>query len=135
MIRKRLLPLLWCLMLLSLVGNLYLWGGLAVTPRIGNRLVAQATLQDPLATTYLQLGRFAVESTGFEEGARQHAAERFSNIYRDLKFDDYTMLRRVLAAQSGLEALRYHATPWLLLLSLALHLFASPWIKSFIRKR
>lgn len=133
--RKRLLPLLWTLMLLSLAANLHLWGGLAVTPRIGNRLVEQSSLQEPLATTYLLLGRFAVESLGIERGAREHAARRFSPIYRDLKFDDRTMPRRVLAAQSGLDSLCYHASPWLLLLCLALHLLASPFVKTFASRR
>lgn len=133
--RKRVLPLLWCLALLTLAANLYLWGGLAVTPRIGNRLIEQSSLQDPLATTYLQFGRLAVQISGTEDAARRHAATRFSSLYPELKLDEYTMLRRLLAAQPALVTLSYHATPWLLLLSLALHLLTSPFVKTFSKKR
>jgi hypothetical protein len=132
--RKRILPLLWSLALVLLANSLFLWGGLALTPRIGNRLIAQATLQDPLATTYLQLGRFAVESTGFDQSAREHAARRFSPIYRDLKFDDYTMLKRVLAAQSWWDGLCYYLLPPLLLFNIGLQVFMGPWIRTFKRR-
>lgn len=129
--RKKFLPLCWLVAVLLWAHNLYLWGGVAVTPQVGDRIVDQSMLQSPLAATYLILGKQTVVPIGQSDSARDYAAERFSSVYPDIATDQHTALDRLLAAQSALFRLAYWAAPILLLLSIVLQLRKPKPIRSF----
>src|SRR5436190_20776703 len=95
----RFLPFCWVFGLLLLAHNLFLWGGVAVTPKVGDRIMNQASLQSPVAWTYLALGKQTVNPFGLDKAAVDYAAGHFSAVYPDVATDEHTALDRLLTAQ------------------------------------
>lgn len=124
----------WILAGWFLAYNIYIWGGLAVTPSIGKQLREQATLQSPIAASYLFLGRHAVSATGLADRARTRAAKLFSEEIADTESLPQLILKRFLAAQSPSARLAYYGAPLLLVLSLVLHARRPKQIRSFGRR-
>lgn len=121
----------WLVTAWMLFQNLYLWGGLAITPGIGKQLREQASVQSPLVATYAFLGRHLLAATGLEDRAVAHAAERFPRQVADTESPPQTLVPRFLAAQSAGEALDHYGAPLLLVLSLVLHARRQKPIRSF----
>jgi hypothetical protein len=111
--------------------DLYLWGGLAVTPTIGKQLTEMALVRSPIAATYLYLGRTAVNAVGQADRAREFAAKRFPEEIADDKSSPLTILNRFLSAQSAAGTMMYYGAPLLLLLSVVLHVRRQKPIRSF----
>jgi hypothetical protein len=128
---KWLRGVVWLLAFWMLAQSLFLWGGLALTPVIGQQLRAQAKLQSPLVATYLFLGRLALPPLGLDDRATDRAAERFGPQIADTDSPPETVVTRFVAAQSAGERLDHVGTPLLLLLSLVLHLRRQKPIRSF----
>ena len=126
--------LFWLLAGFFVAYDLYLWGGLAVTPTIGKALREQSSLQSPLAASYLFLGRHAVNAAGQSAEAGAFAARRFPAEIADQQSSRQMILTRFLSAQSATGTLAYYGAPLLLLLSLALHARRQKPIRSFGRK-
>lgn len=124
----------WLLAGLFLAYDLYLWGGLAITPTTGIQLRAQASVQSPIAATYLFLGRHLVVATGKSAQAVEFAGKRFPEQIADRESARQTILSRFLAAQSASGSLAYYGAPLLLVLSLVLHARRQKPIRSFGRK-
>jgi len=122
---------LWGLTGLFFAYDIYLWGGLAVTPTIGKQLREQASLQSPLAATYLFLGRHAVDAAGLSGRAADFAASKFPEQIADLESAPQLILARFLSAQSASGSLAYYGAPILLLLSMVLHVRRPRQIRSF----
>ncbi|HMB42555.1 MAG TPA: hypothetical protein VKM00_01605, partial [Luteimonas sp.] len=118
----RFLPACWVLAVLLLAQNLFLWGGVAVTPQVGDRIMDQASLQSPVAWTYLVFGKLSVNPIGLSDSARNYAAGRFSAVYPDVALDEHTALDRLLAAQGALFRAAYWLGPIFLLLAIVLQL-------------
>jgi hypothetical protein len=124
----------WILTFWFLASDLYTWGGLAVTPTIGKQLREQASLQSPLAASYLFFGRHAVTSAGMADRARLHAQARFPEQVADTESSRQMVLTRFLAAQSAAGRLAYYGFPLLLVLSLVLHVRRPRQVRSFGRR-
>jgi hypothetical protein len=128
---SRFLPACWLLAVVLMLQNLYLWGGVAVTPQIGDRIMNQASLQSPVAWTYLVFGKLTVHPLGLDSAAQEYAAKNFSAVYPEVALDEHTALDRLLAAQSALLRTAYWAGPIFLLLSIVLQLAKPKPIRSF----
>jgi hypothetical protein len=128
---RKIRTLFWLLAGLFLAYDLYLWGGLALNPTVGQPLRAQASLQSPLAASYLFLGRHAVNAVGRETQAVEFAAKRFPDQIADRESLPQSILSRFLAAQSATGSLAYYGAPFLLVLSLVLHARRQKPIRSF----
>ena len=124
----------WILTGWFLAYNIYVWGGLAVTPAIGKQLRDQATLQSPIAASYLFLGRHAVSAAGLADRARLRSGKLFAEEIADTQSPSQLILNRVLAAQSPSARLAYYGTPLLLVLSLVLHARRPKQLRSFGRR-
>ena len=74
---KWLRGVVWLVAFWMLAQNLALWGGLALTPVIGKQLREQASVQSPLAATYLFLGRHVLPPLGLEAWAVRRVGVRF----------------------------------------------------------
>ncbi len=121
----------WILAFVFLGFDLYLWGGLAITPVVGKELREQASLRSPLAATYLFAGRKAVDGLGRQDASVAFAARQIrAGVLADPGPPD-TVVQRILAAQSATGSLCYYGAPLLLLLSLALHVRRQKPIRSF----
>ena len=131
---KLIRALFWLLTGLFFAYDLYLWGGLAITPTIGKALREQSSLQSPLAASYLFLGRHAVNAAGQSAEATEFAARNFPAQIADNESSRQTILTRFLSAQSATGSLAYYGAPFLLVLSLALHARRPKRIRSFGRK-
>lgn len=125
----------WLLAGVFLAYDLYLWGGLAITPTIGKQLREQASVQSPIAASYLFLGRHAVTAAGRSSQAVDFAGKRFATQIADTESSPQLILTRFLAAQSATASLAYYGAPLLLVLSLVLHARRPKQIRSFGRKR
>jgi hypothetical protein len=123
--------LFWLLTALFFAYNLFLWGGLAVTPTYGQQLRDTSVPSSPLAATYLFVGRYAVNTAGKADAAMRFAAKRFPEPLADTKSSPLTVVSRFLSAQSATGTLIYYGAPLLLLLSVVLHVRRQKPIRSF----
>ncbi len=123
--------LAWSFAGLFFAYDLYLWGGLAVTPTVGKQLREQASVQSPLAATYLFLGRHAVDAAGMSGRAADFAAGKFPTQIADQESAPQLIVARFLAAQRATGTLAYYGAPILLLLSMVLHVRRPRQIRSF----
>ena len=121
----------WLLTGIFFVYDLYAWGGLALTPKIGEQVRHDAGLHAPIAATYLGLGSIAVEKLGRTESARRFAAEKFPNMPTAGQTDRRHALSEALTAQTSFGALAYYGAPLLGLLSLMLHMTRQKPLRSF----
>lgn len=128
---SKLRGLIWVLAFWLLAVDIYTWGGLALTPSIGKQLREQASVQSPIAATYLLLGRLAVHGAGLDEGARARVAQRYPEQVAVIDGPAQTVVLRFLSAQSGADRLAYYGAPLLLVLSLVLHTRRQKPIRSF----
>lgn len=128
---KQIRGVLWLICGLFLAYDLYQWGGLAVTPGVGQELRDNATPQSPLAASYLFLGRHAVNAAGLARSAADFAAEKFPAQIADKESIPQLIVGRFVSAQSGTATVAYYGAPFLLLLSLALHATRQKAIRSF----
>jgi len=121
---------IWLLTVFFFANDLYLWGGLKLTPRVGETLVREASFDAPLAATYLVIGEKAVSSLGRSDAAREHAARRFPEIVAHPEVLETFAVPKVLRAQGAWDKLCYYLAPLLLLLSLVLHTLRQKKIRS-----
>ena len=124
----------WILTVWSFAYNIYVWGGLAVTPTVGKQLREQSIVQSPIAASYLFLGRHAVMKSGMSDRARIHVGTLFEAEIADTQSPPQTILSRFLAAQSPSARIAYYGAPLLLVLSLVLHARRPKQIRSFGRR-
>lgn len=127
----RFLPACWVIAVLLMAQNLFLWGGVAVTPQVGDRIMDQASLQSPVAWTYLVFGKQTVKPLGLDDSARDYAAKHFSSVYPDVALDEHTALDRLLAAQGAFLRLAYWAGPIFLGLAIVLQVIKPKQIRQF----
>lgn len=123
--------LCWLLAGALLIYDFAVWGGLAVMPKLGDKLRQDASLHSPLAATYLGVGGFIVEKSGQADAARAFAAGHFRNLPAPEETDRRHALADVLAAQKSLGNFAYYGAPLLGLLSLVLHIIRPKAIRSF----
>ncbi len=124
----------WLLTALFFAYDFALWGGLAITPTVGKELRAQASLQSPIAASYLFAGRNLVSLAGWQDGAVAFAAKRFPEQIADRESLPQSILSRFLAAQSASGTLAYYGAPILLVLSMVLHARRQKQVRSFGRR-
>ncbi len=111
--------------------DFYLWGGVAITPTIGERLRQEAIFESPIAASYLFLGRHSVDTLRRKDQAMAFAAKRFPQQIPGDGEPNGISVRGFLAAQSASGTLMYYGAPLLLLLSLVLHATRQKPIRSF----
>jgi len=112
---------LWLLCALCWGYDLYLWGGLRDTPKIGAQLMDEAPFESPLAATYMFLGSTVLGPTGLSPGAQEFAARRFPYLIQHPEQLEYLAVAKLRAAQSWAGTLFYNLAPILLVLSLIAH--------------
>lgn len=128
---KRFRALVWVLTALFFAYNFYLWGGLAITPTVGERLRREAIFESPIAAGYLFFGRNIVDTVGRKDESMAFAAKRFPTLLPGDGEPSQISVRGFLAAQSASGTLLYYGAPLLLLLSLVLHAMRQKPIRSF----
>jgi len=128
---KAIRGLFWMLTGLCFAYDLYLWGGLAITPTIGKQLREQASLRSPLAATYLFLGRQAVDAAGLSGRAADFAGSKFPAQIADQESAPQLIVDRFLSAQSASGTFAYYGAPLLLVLSMVLHARRTRQVRSF----
>lgn len=128
---KRVRLVCWLLTALFCGYDFYLWGGLARTPIIGQRLRDEAIFESPVAATYLFLGRHVVDTAQRRDESAAFAARRFPTLIPNTEAEGPPSIHRFLAAQSASGTLAYYGAPVLLLLSLVLHATRQKRIRSF----
>lgn len=121
----------WMLTGLCFAYDLFLWGGLAITPTVGKQLREQASLRSPLAATYLFLGRQAVDAGGLSNQAADFAASKFKAQIADQQSVPQLIVDRFLSAQSANGTFAYYGAPLLLVLSMVLHAKRTRQVRSF----
>lgn len=125
----------WMLTGLCFAYDLYLWGGLAVTPTVGKQLREQASLRSPIAATYLFLGRQAVSAAGLSGRAADFAGSKFAAQIADQESAPQLIVDRFLSAQSANGTFAYYGAPLLLVLSMVVHARRTRQVRSFGTKR
>jgi hypothetical protein len=122
---------LWLFCALCWTYDLYLWGGLAETPKIGQNLQREARAESPIAATYLFLGGRAVSVSGMSAGAQEFAARRFRYLVAHPEETNYLAVAQFKAAQSVFGKAFYNLAPITLVLSLIAHWLRQKQIRVF----
>jgi hypothetical protein len=115
--------------------DLYLWGGLRETPKIGDQLMKEARYESPVAATYMFLGSTALRPVGLSPGAQAFAARRFPYLIDHPEELEHLAVARVRSAQGLFGSLYYNLAPILLVLSVIAHWRRQKPIRSFGTQR
>ena len=125
---KRILIGSWLLTVILLSYNLCLWGGVAITPRLGDAVSFQAPRENILLGLYLSAGRQTVVLGGFPGAARRFAANQFGERFPDLVTSGG--IGEVLLAQPWYARGAFYGLPILLVLSIFLQWLRPKQIRS-----
>jgi hypothetical protein len=121
----------WTLTALCFGYNFYAWGGLGLTPRLGEKIQQDANLHAPLAATYMGVGSFVLDLAGYAAEAKAFAADQFPGMPSPAEMDRREAFADARAAQTGFGRFSYFGAPLIGLLSLALHLRRPRAVRSF----
>ena len=127
----RVRAIFWVLTAICFSYDLYLWGGLKATPRVGVLLMREARVTAPLAATYMALGEKMNSVLRLTDNAKKFAERHFPQIVAQPEQLESLAVTRVLAAQRGWGSFCYRMFPVLLVLSLLLHWWRQKPIRSF----
>lgn len=100
---------------LALFYDLFLWGGLARTDRLGPAVVAAAQREVSLAGFYVPAGRALVGVTGLAEPARDAAQAAFASREESLLKNPAALMDNLLSDLPFLVKTGYYGAPLLLL--------------------
>jgi hypothetical protein len=135
-LRPLLAVVLWLLYALSMVVNLWFWGGLASVPRLGTTVSAVIYNQVSLSATYFGLGRIALDKLGQARPAAIRSEALLSDSVDGLLAAPSGLLvARVIAGQPAWQRLSHYAAPWLLLAALTLQALAPKAVRITSRRR
>lgn len=125
---KRITAFSWLLTVLFLGYNLFYWGGLAVTPGLGDALSFKAPRENILIGLYLSAGRQTVVLGGMPDSARRFAAGRLGDQLPGLVAQP--SIEGALLAQDWIGRAAFYGAPLLLVLSIVLSYFRPKPIRS-----
>ena len=105
------------LLVLALIYDLVLWGGLAKTPALGHLVTQGAQREVSLVGVYLPTGRLLVESTGLSGFASDFAAARFAPLEARLLANRAAAMDTLISDMPFSVRAPYYGAPILLLLT------------------
>jgi hypothetical protein len=110
--------------LAMLVHTLYFWGGIGLTPNVGDRVLMQSAKRMELGMIgvafYTHTGT-SVMGMLAPEAAKNYAANEVGSVYPSLDGDQYMAVEKIRSAMDSLQKLSHSGTPIALLATILLY--------------
>jgi hypothetical protein len=101
-----------------LMHTLYFWGGIGLTPNVGDRVLMQSAKRMELdmisVAFYTHTGK-SVMGVLAPEAAKNYAAEEVGSVYPSLDGDQFMAVHKVRAAMNSMQNLSHSGLPIALL--------------------
>ena len=120
--------------LLMFAHSFYFWGGIGLTPNVGERVLMQATKQIDLMLVgfYTHTGK-AMMGIVAPEASQAYAAAEVGQVYPSLDGDQYSAAQKIMAAMDSMQSLSHTWAPILLVVFIALYWLRPKPLKSLGR--
>jgi hypothetical protein len=120
--------------LLMFFHSFYFWGGIGLTPNVGDRVLFQATKQMDLLLVgfYTHTGK-AMMGFVAPDAAPAYAAAEVGQVYPSLDGDQYSAAQKIMGAMSSMQRLSHTWAPILLVVFLVLYWLRPKPLKSLGR--
>lgn len=103
------------LLMLALLWDLALWGGIASTPEVAPAALRSAGKEAPMALGYMHAGRLLVGGVGADGFAQRLASRRVGHAYPAVQSRPEAAMDILLAAMPAVTRAAHSAPPVLLL--------------------
>jgi hypothetical protein len=105
--------LAWVVALAMLFHSLYFWGGVALTPNVGDRVLMQAQKQiDCIGVAFYAHTGKSIFNLVLTDSARDYAAREVGAIYPSLDGEAHIAAQRLRASMDQLQSFSHYGTPW-----------------------
>src|SRR5690349_5485594 len=120
--------------LLMFFHSFYFWGGIGLTPNVGDRVLFQATKSMDLLLVgfYTHTGK-AMMGIVAPDAAQAYAAAEVGQVYPSLDGDQYSAAQKIMAAMDSMQSLSHTWAPILLVVFIALYWLRPKPLKSLGR--
>lgn len=114
--------------------SFYFWGGIGLTPNVGDRVLFQAMKQVDLigVAFYTHTGK-AMMGIVAPEASQAYAAAEVGQVYPSLDGDQYMAAQKIRRAMSSTQSLSHTGAPILFVVFLALYYLRPKPLKSLGR--
>ena len=120
--------------LLMLMHSFYFWGGIGLTPNVGDRVLMQASKQmDMLGVGFYTHTGKAIMGLAAPEAAKAYAANQVGQVYPSLDGDKFMAAQKVRQAMSPTQSFSHVGTPIAFILFLVLYWLRPKALKSLGR--
>ena len=119
---------------LMFLHSFYFWGGIGLTPNVGDRVLMQAakTMDKVGIAFYTHTGK-AMMGLIAPDAAQSYAATQVGHVYPSLDGDKYSAADKVYRAMNSTQQMSHVGGPFALLLFIALYYLRPKPIKSLGR--
>ena len=110
--------------LAMLMHTLYFWGGIGLTPNVGNRILMQSAKRleaDMIMVAFYTHTGSSVMGMLAPEAAKTYAANQVGSVYPALDGDQYQAVEKVRGAMNSMQRLSHSGTPLMLLVVILLY--------------
>ena len=120
--------------LLMLLHSFYFWGGIGLTPNVGDRVLMQASKQMDLLGIgfYTHTGK-AIMGFVAPDAAQAYAANQVGQVYPELDGDKFMAAHKIRQAMSSTQSLSHVGTPLAFIAFLVLYWLRPKALKSMGR--
>jgi len=120
--------------LLMFVHSFYFWGGIGLTPNVGDRVLFQATKQMDLLLVgfYTHTGK-AMMGIVAPDAAQAYAAAEVGQVYPSLDGDQFTAAQKIMRAMDSMQSFSHSWAPIMLVVFLVLFWLRPKPLKSLGR--
>jgi hypothetical protein len=131
---KHLWKVVLAVSLLMFAHSFYFWGGVGLTPNVGDRVLFQATKQIDLMLVgfYTHTGK-AMMGMIAPDAAQAYAAAEVGQVYPSLDGDKFQAADKIMRAMDSMQSLSHTWAPILLVVFLALYYLRPKPLKSLGR--
>jgi hypothetical protein len=121
---KHLWKVAFVVFLAMLMHTLYFWGGIGLTPNVGDRVLMQSAkrLELDMITVgfYTHTGK-SVMGLLAPEAAKNYAAAEVGSVYPSLDGDQFMAVEKVRSGMNSMQKLSHSGTPIALLIAILLY--------------
>ena len=119
---KHLWKVAFVVFLAMLMHTLYFWGGIGLTPNVGDRVLMQsAKRMDRVGVAFYTHTGSSVMGVLAPEAAKQYAANEVGSVYPSLDGDQYMAVDKIKSAMNSMQQFSHSGTPIAMLIAILLY--------------
>jgi hypothetical protein len=107
-----------------LVHTIYFWGGIGLTPNVGDRVLMQSAKRmelDMIAVAFYTHTGTSAMGVIAPEAAKNYAANEVGSVYPSLDGDQYMAVEKIRSAMNSLQKFSHAGVPIALLVTILLY--------------